>query len=97
MITADSLLRYQLPSFSGDSCTQLLDEPLGEPSPGSAMRGAEHAAHIHEAVNRAFAALILDWHAGCGERLPVILSLVAQGIVTRGNDQRRWKAGVVLV
>ena len=68
---------------------QALDEPLSEPPPGAAMRGAQHPAHIHEAVDRAFAALILDRHAGSGESPRIVLSLVAQRVVAGGDDQSR--------
>ena len=62
-----------------------------------AMRSAQHPAHIHEAVDRAFAAFILDRHAcGC-ERLGIFLALVAQRIVPRGDDQRRRQAGIIFV
>ena len=57
----------------------------------------QHAAHVHEAVDGAFAALVLDRHTGSGQRRGIFGSLVAQGIVPGGDDQRRRQAGVILV
>ena len=61
------------------------------------MRLAQDAAHIHEAMDGAFAAFIVDRHAGRCERIGIFRALVAQRIVPGGDDQRRREAGIVLI
>jgi hypothetical protein len=58
-----------------------LAQALRQPGPNApappAVRGAQHAAHIHKAVDRAFAALVFDRHTRRGQCLGVLCALVA--------------------
>src|SRR5262245_27623227 len=66
---------------------QARGEPRSDALPPPIMCAAQHAAHVHKAVDRAFAAIVLDRHAGGRQPLGVFLALVAQRVVPGRDDQ----------